>query len=116
MPSLDMTTGRKKRAAMRARPRSTGSAPVNAALLAPYNSYGEPAFVQQGCYLDKAFRCENCGRDEVWTATQQKWWYEVAKGYVYSMAKLCRACRALVRAQREESRRVHLEGKARRKP
>lgn len=93
--------------------KSTGSAPVNEALLAPNNSYGAPAFVSRGYYLDTAFRCGNCGKEEIWTSTQQKWWYEVAKGFAYSTAKLCRACRALVRAQKDESRRVHREGLAR---
>jgi len=42
--------------------------------------------------------------------TQQKWWYEVAKGYVYSNAKFCRPCRKRERARREEARRVYFEG------
>ena len=88
---------------------------MNEALLAPVNSYGAPAFVYRGHYVDTAFRCGNCGREEVWTATQQKWWYEVAKGFVYSTAILCRACRALVRARKEQSRQVSLEGLARKK-
>jgi len=50
------------------------------------------------------------GREEVWTARQQKWWYEVAKGFVYSDAKLCRACRRRERDRRAEARRVHQEG------
>lgn len=80
--------------------------------MAPYNSYGVPEFVRRGFYLDSEFRCANCGREQLWTATQQKWWYEVAKGYAYSTAQLCRACRALVRARKERSRRVHREGLA----
>jgi Probable zinc-ribbon domain len=89
--------------------------PVNEQLLAPYNSYGAPAFVSRGYYEDVPFRCRGCGRDEIWTAAQQKWWYEVAKGYVYSTAKLCRPCRKKERARRTEARRVHLEGVARKK-
>src|SRR5689334_10454203 len=46
-------------------------------------------------YRDIEFDCVDCGRHEVWTATQQKWWYEVAKGSLYStVQKRCRACRA----------------------
>ena len=86
---------------------------VNVAALAPSNSYGVPDFVQRGYYQDVPFRCASCGRDEVWTATQQKWWYEVAKGFVYSNAKHCRLCRRNKRAASAESRRVHLEGLAR---
>ncbi|WP_347483885.1 zinc-ribbon domain containing protein [Vandammella animalimorsus] len=29
----------------------------------------------------------------MWTAKQQKWWYEVAHGPIYSGSKHCRACR-----------------------
>jgi hypothetical protein len=92
--------------------------PVNEALLAPNNSYGAPDFVYRGFYVDRPFRCVDCGKEEVWTGTQQKWWYEVAKGFVYTTAVRCRLCRRKKREQSEESRRVHLEGlerKARRK-
>ena len=88
---------------------------VNVENLAPYNSYGQPDFVERGYYVDKDFTCEGCGREEVWTARQQKWWYEVAKGFVYSDAKLCRTCRRRERERQTEARRVHLEGVARKK-
>ncbi|HEV8645507.1 MAG TPA: zinc-ribbon domain containing protein [Burkholderiales bacterium] len=97
------------------KPLPTGTAPVNEALLAPNNSYGAPQFVYRGYYLDLPFICQGCGKEEVWTATQQKWWYEVAKGFAYSTAKLCRACRGEARARSDESRRLHLEGLARKK-
>jgi hypothetical protein len=83
---------------------------VNEALLAPNNSYGAPDFVYRGYYVDRPFRCVDCGKEEVWTGTQQKWWYEVAKGFVYTTAVRCRLCRRKKRAQSDESRRVHLEG------
>ncbi|MSQ58519.1 MAG: hypothetical protein EXR36_02435 [Betaproteobacteria bacterium] len=89
--------------------------PVNEASLAPYNSYGAPDYAIRGYYLDMPFRCAGCGKDEVWTGTQQKWWYEVAKGYAYSGPKLCRMCRRKERERRDEARRVHLEGVARKK-
>jgi len=47
--------------------------PVNVASLAPNNSYGAPDFVTRGCYVDVPFRCQGCGKNEVWTAAQQKW-------------------------------------------
>ena len=87
--------------------------PVNEELLAPNNSYGAPAFVRRGYYIDIAFRCVDCGKEEVWTGSQQKWWYEIAKGFVYSSAVRCRACRRKEQARRNEARRVHLEGMAR---
>jgi hypothetical protein len=96
-------------------PRPLGTAPVNEDSLAPYKSYGAPVYVMRGYYQDVAFRCQGCGKEETWTAAQQKWWYEVAKGYVYSTAKLCRPCRKKAQAQRAEARRVHLEGVARKK-
>jgi len=116
MAAAKRKADRKKTAAKpkpEAVPLPAGSAPVDATLLAPNNSYGAPAFVYRGHYLDTEFVCGNCGKAEIWTAAQQKWWYEVAKGFAYSTAKLCRACRALVRAQKDESRRVHREGLAR---
>jgi len=84
--------------------------PVNEALLAPNNSYGAPDFVYRGYYVDRPFRCVDCGKEEVWTGTQQKWWYEVAKGFVYTTAIRCRLCRRKKRQQSAESRRVHLAG------
>ena len=84
--------------------------PVNESLLAPNNSYGAPDFVYRGYYVDRPFRCVDCGKEEVWTGTQQKWWYEVAKGFVYTSAIRCRLCRRKKREQSDESRRVHLEG------
>lgn len=56
---------------------------------APHNSYaGGPLY-----YEDRPFRCVDCGCEEVWTAEQQKWWYETAKGPIYSTAVRCHACR-----------------------
>jgi hypothetical protein len=84
--------------------------PVNEELLAPNNSYGAPDFVRRGYYIDRAFRCVDCGKEEVWTGTQQKWWYEVAKGFVYSSANRCRTCRRKRREESAVSRQIHLEG------
>lgn len=60
---------------------------------APNNSYGPPLY-----YQDCEFTCADCGIPQVWTAEQQQWWYEVAKGSIYSGAKRCRACRMALRA------------------
>ncbi len=83
---------------------------VDVTALAPNNSYGQPDFVQRGYYLDQPFTCAGCQAQEVWTALQQKWWYEVAKGGVYTSAKFCRPCRRQEQARRAEARRIHLEG------
>lgn len=109
---------RKKRAAKRALraklagPSSDRMIPVNEALLAPNNSYGVPDFVRRGYYVNISFRCVDCAIKETWTGAQQKWWYEVAKGFAYSTAIRCRCCRRKERARRDEARRVHLQGLA----
>ena len=92
---------------------NTNIAPCNPLLLAPSNSYGVPEFVSRGYYVDQAFICTGCQAEEVWRATQQKWWYEVAKGNVESRAVRCRACRRIERERSGEARRIHLEGVAR---
>jgi hypothetical protein len=94
---------------------SAGLVRVNPSALAPNNSYGVPAFVERGHYIDVQFKCTKCDSAQVWTARQQKWWFEVAKGYLYSFARLCRPCRRREQARRAEARRVHLEGLARKR-
>src|SRR5262245_22001040 len=90
-----------------------GRTKVNTSLLRPDGSYGFPDFVTRGHYVDKNFTCKDCGKKEVWAATQQKWWYETAKGGVWTTATRCRLCRRRERERRSEARRVHLEGVAR---
>jgi len=70
------------------------------------NTYGAlPHF-----YIDKLVVCRNCGKEEVWPAERQKWWYEVAKGNIDSEAVLCRSCRHIEKERKDEARRVHQEG------
>ena len=61
-------------------------------------------------YRDTTFVCVDCGAHEVWTAFQQKWWYEEAKGKLDSRANRCRECRRARRLRRSQERRVHIEG------
>ena len=61
-------------------------------------------------YVDTPFTCADCGKSEVWTALQQKWWYEEAKGKIDSRANRCRDCRRKRRMRRAQDRRVHIEG------
>jgi hypothetical protein len=63
--------------------------PADLSQQAPNNSVSARLY-----YRDYEFTCVDCGVKQVWTAEQQKWWYEVAKGSIYSVAKRCRACRA----------------------
>lgn len=88
------------------------SAPVNASLLAPSNSYSTPEFVERGYYINLAFTCKDCGKREIWSSTQQKWWYEVAKGDRFTMATRCRPCRKTEQARQAHARHVHLTGLA----
>lgn len=90
-----------------------GAVPCRPERLAPNNSYGT-GFMLRGYYLDLPFQCRDCGRQEVWRAGQQQWWYEVAKGEVNSTATRCRACRRKERARQAEARRLHLQGLANR--
>jgi hypothetical protein len=103
------------KAAKKRAPRPTAAVAVNVDALAPYNSYGHPLFVERGFYVDVPFTCAGCGKEEVWTARQQQWWYEVAKGQVFSTANRCRACRRRERERSAAARRVHLEGLARKR-
>ena len=68
------------------------------------NSYSTPDFAERGYYIDKPFSCRDCGEPQVWTAEQQKWWYEVAQGNVFSTATRCRACRRQDRTRKEAAR------------
>ena len=71
-----------------------GSAPPDAVAadqskLRHINTYGDlPEF-----YVDYPFSCRDCGKNEVWTAQRQKWYYEEAKGHIWAVAVRCRDCR-----------------------
>ena len=62
--------------------------------LAHINTYGDlPTH-----YRDYPFVCVDCGSGEVWTAEQQKCYYEEAKGHIWAVAIRCRSCRKKRRA------------------
>jgi hypothetical protein len=72
------------------------------------NTYGRlPRF-----YVDKLVVCRHCGREEVWPAKSQKWWYESAKGNINAHAVLCRSCREKEKTRKDEARQVQLQGLA----
>lgn len=83
---------------------------VNNKALSSTNSYGTPDFVDRGYYEDIPFACKDCGKNEIWRDTQQKWWYEVAKGDVWQVAVRCRPCRRNERERKNEARRIHEDG------
>ena len=88
---------------------------VNPSNLRPTNSYGIPKFVARGYYIDYPFKCKDCGKSEVWSPTQQRWWYEIAKGDVWTVANRCRPCRQRERARRTAAREVAEAGMARKR-
>ncbi len=61
-------------------------------------------------YADKAFTCARCGQNQLWTAKQQKWWYEIAQGELQSTAKHCRPCRHAMRAEKNKAKATHYTG------
>ena len=88
-----------------------GAVAADPAQLAHNNTYSPlPKF-----YVDKPVTCRQCGTEEVWKAERQKWWYEVAKGNIFTQAVLCRACREKDKDRRATARRTHLEGVARKR-
>ena len=84
-----------------------GSLLVDVSQLVTNNSYrpGLPRFAQHGYYVDQWYACVDCGKHEVWTAAQQKWWYETAKGYIDSIAIRCKPCRLTRRSGRTISKK-----------
>lgn len=66
-------------------------------------------------YIDKEFVCIECGANEVWTARQQKWWYEIAKGNFETTAVRCRECRDR-RKREKELQKEHMKKMADKKP
>ncbi|MDB5804084.1 MAG: uncharacterized protein JWN73_1406 [Betaproteobacteria bacterium] len=83
---------------------------VNPALLGPNHSYGTPDFVVRGHYLDFPFACKDCGKQEVWSAHQQKWWYQSARGDLWTVAVRCRPCRRREQARVAQARAVQQSG------
>ncbi len=76
--------------------RSLGAETADQAVLARRNPnlcVNPPAF-----YVDRAFRCRDCASQEVWTAKQQKWWYETIGASLNSGAIRCLPCRRQRRA------------------
>lgn len=97
---------KKERAQVRAGVRNGNILPVDSSkILSGGWSVTVPEF-----YQDYAFQCKDCGSHEVWTAGQQKWWYEEAGGNLESRAVRCRSCRIKERERKIEARKVHLEG------
>jgi len=65
--------------------------PADPAKLQHINTYG--ALPEH--YIDKPFKCRDCGKEEIWRAADQKWYFEQAKGHIDALAVRCHACRKL---------------------
>jgi hypothetical protein len=83
-----------------------GAVAANHESLAHNNTYG----LLPRYYVDKPFKCRDCGIEEVWRATQQKWYYEVAKGHIDATAVRCRACRRIELERKAKARADSLPG------
>ncbi|EIE1273477.1 zinc-ribbon domain containing protein [Vibrio parahaemolyticus] len=59
-------------------------------------------------YYNKYYKCCDCGKEEVWTAENQKYWYEDLGKTINSHAIRCQVCRAHILALKEEQKR-HME-------
>ncbi len=92
-------------------PLPKGTVAADVKLLAQHNN----AMVLPAFYIDQPFTCRDCGSEEIWTAKQQKWWYEVMLGNVNSFAVRCRSCRRKRRAEKAEQK-AHMEEMAKRTP
>ena len=63
--------------------------PADQSKLSHLNTYGFlPEF-----YIDRRFKCRDCGKEEIWKAADQKWYYEEAKAHTDAVAVRCHACR-----------------------
>ncbi|MCW1887782.1 zinc-ribbon domain-containing protein [Luteolibacter flavescens] len=63
-------------------------------------SYSHPAY-----FRDYTFLCSDCGVPGVWTAEDQRWYYETTKAASYQVAVRCRECRLKERERIREARR-----------
>jgi len=66
-------------------------------------------------YNDITYTCRACGEAAAWTAEQQKWWYEEAKGHIHSRAVHCKDCRAKIQAEKK-AQQLHIEAMSARVP
>ena len=71
--------------------------PADPTKLDHINTYGWlPEF-----YVDKPFVCRDCGKEEIWKASDQKWYYEEAKAHMDATSVRCHDCRMARKATAE---------------
>ena len=76
--------------------RHPSAVPADQSKLDHINTYGLlPEF-----YIDRPFSCRECGKEEIWRAADQKWYYEEAKGHMDARAVRCHDCRKARKAKK----------------
>ncbi len=85
-----------------------GAVLANKEVLVLYNNSPFPVYPR--FYIDKLFICKDCDSHEIWTAKQQKWWYEIAGGRLEQIAIRCRSCRKKETERKVSARKIHLDG------
>ncbi|HYW78944.1 MAG TPA: zinc-ribbon domain containing protein [Thermoguttaceae bacterium] len=76
-----------------------GAIPANTAQQAP------AGYSRRYYYKDLEFTCVDCGAEEIWTAEDQQWYFEVIKAHPLSTATHCSECRKKRKAAKAEQRR-----------
>lgn len=66
-------------------------------------------------YVDYRFTCIDCGAESIWTARQQKWWYEEIGAFIHTTAVRCSSCRLKIR-NRKLAQKRHMKEMARFEP
>ncbi len=58
----------------------------------PESQFHGGGYAVKFSYQDIHYSCAGCGKKEVWTAEQQKRYFEVQKGNIYNKPKWCHEC------------------------
>ncbi|MCF6318869.1 MAG: zinc-ribbon domain-containing protein [Proteobacteria bacterium] len=67
-------------------------------------------------YTDMPFKCRDCGSKEVWTAVQQKYYFEELKGkHLEALAIRCRKCRGLKNLKKKKQQK-HMQEMSEKEP
>jgi hypothetical protein len=78
--------------------RHPSALPADESKLDHINTYGRlPEF-----YINQPFRCRDCGKEEIWKAVDQKWYYEEAKAHTDATAVRCHDCRRTRKAKKTQ--------------
>jgi len=50
-------------------------------------------YIHPTYYRPIHFNCSDCGKPQIWTAEDQRWFYETTGAPIYATAKRCHLCR-----------------------